>query len=231
MVADDTETAFNAYKETGTPDSMYGVVTTLRPTIDYALSTVGGLGDPTLKARARLMAAEAVQTYDPSYGASLKTHVAGNLRRLGRVARKHKSPIQLPERTQLDMFAVNRAEAEYVDKRGQDPDLTELADITGLSMKRIQKVRESVMATPTEASEVPSGETMDYHRDAQEYVYMEVDKNDRKIMEWKLGFGGSKPLTGKEIAGRLRMDPAQVSRRSARLVMKISEIQEALETT
>jgi len=225
-----TNDALNAYKLDSTPDTLNSVVRGLQPTINYALSSVSGLGDPGLTAKAKLVAAEAVKTYDPEYGASLETHVSNNLKKLSRIARAHKSPIQLPERTQLDLYALHRSETEYTDKYGQEPDVTQLADYSGIPIKRIKKLRLSSLAVPSEEAGIEGEEVPNYYEEALDYVYQESDYRDRKIMEHKLGYGGAKKMAGNEIAMKLNIDPAQITRRSAKLAMKVSELQEALES-
>jgi DNA-directed RNA polymerase specialized sigma subunit len=207
------------------------VVNELQPTINYALTSLNATNDPVLKVNAKVIAADAVKSYDPSYGASLETHVTHNLQKLGRIARKHRSPIQLPERQQLEGYALKRAEEELLDKTGRDPDVSELADYTGFSVKKITELRKPTVAVVTEAALDGSGgvETPDYMTDAMDYIHIDSDYKDRKILEHMFGYGGSTILPANELAAKLKTHPSQITRRTAKMKIKLHELVDALE--
>jgi DNA-directed RNA polymerase specialized sigma subunit len=219
----------DAYKKFHTDrnqTNLASVVGSLRPTIDYALLSVNSKGDPLLKAEAKLIAANAVESFDPDYGVDLKTHVTNSLQKLSRVARKHRSPINLPERHQIDSMSMNRAKDDFMESQGREPTIEELADKTGLSMKRIRKLNERQFQAITDSTlEGDEGfsESSDYTQDALDYVYQDSDYIDKKILEYKMGYSGAQPLDGATIAAKLDINPSQVSRRSAKLLLKIQE--------
>jgi len=224
------EDAFDTYKVDQTPESLNSVVGELKPTITYALSNLGALNDPVIRSEAKVVAAKAIKHYDPSFGATLETHVSNSLRQLSRTARKQRSTIRLPERHQLDAYALYKGEKEYVDKYGKEPDLDQLSDFTGISRKRINKIKGSSFAIATEGSyEGNIEERPDYTQDAIEYIYTDADHKNKKILEHKLGYGGAQVLSNEEIAKKLNIHPSQVSRRSASILIKIDELISALE--
>jgi len=228
--------AYQTYKLEPTPQNLNTVVNGLNSSISYALSNYNALGDPVIKAKAKVIAAKAIQTYDPSYGANLETHVSNQLQQLNRVVRKERSPLQLSERHQLDAYALDKAEKEYMDEFGKEPDVATLADKIGLSPKRIAKIRSNTFAAGTELI-APTGEDIaagaegtDHTDEAIEMVYQDSDYKDRKIMEYKLGYGGKPQIDDmQELANKLKIHPSQISRRSAKLMIKINEHLEALE--
>lgn len=216
-------------------DSLYEVTKSLRPTIDSVVASLGGTGNPQVAAKARVIAAKAIQSYDPEAGATLPTWVSQQLRQLTRDIRKSNSMVHVPDGVQLDGYALYRAEKEFEDEHGREPTIEELADISHLSTKRIKDVRNKMRPIVTDAgtesedgSSLLSVENSDYTQDALDYVYAESDRNDRKILEYTVGYGGAQPLDTKQIMQKLKLPPVQLSRRKARLSMRINEIVDGL---
>lgn len=216
-------------------DSLYEVTKSLRPTIDSVVASLGGTGNPQVAAKARVIAAKAVQSYDPEAGATLPTWVSQQLRQLTRDIRKSNNMVHVPDGVQLDGYTLYRAEKEFEDEHGREPTVEELADISHLSTKRIKDVRNKMRPIVTDSgtesedgSSLLSVENSDYTQDALDYVYAESDRNDRKILEYTVGYGGAQPLDTKQIMQKLKLTPVQLSRRKARLSMRINEIVDGL---
>lgn len=224
------EDVYGAYTQAPTPDNLGKVVKLLKPTIGYVVASHGGADDPYVHSRAMSLAADAVQSYDPSWGTNLHTHVTNQLKQLSRVIRQSRSPVLIPERAQLDGYQLYRAQQEFVDKHGRDPDVGELADYTGLSPRRIAKIRASQIAVPSEG-QVPEleHELPDFDVEAVDYVYNDADHTDRRILEMKTGYGGHPKFTPKEIAAALKLTPTQLTRRSMRLAKQLTELRGNLE--
>lgn len=216
------------------PENLKRVVDSLEPTINYSLSQVGGVNDPYMRAKARKLAAESVRSYSPQTEAALPTWTTQQLMQLRRISRQSNPTMRIPEKAQLDGLAISRAEAEFLDKHDRYPDLDELSDAVMLSKKRIQDVRKMSRATPSESA--LQGATInpqepDYYNEAADYVYADLDATDRKILEMKTGYGGKyKPMAPVQIAAELGIHESNVTRRSARIAMKINEVENGLKS-
>lgn len=230
-----TEEHYAAYQADPSQENLVNVVDSLKPTMRYALSGFGAADDPVLAGKARLIAADAVKSWNPKAGAKLATHLTNQLQQLSRETRKYRSVAQVPERAQLDQYALYRAEQELKDKHGRDPSVDELADHTGMSIKRIEKVRRLNRVTPSEIQFGDDGlstsQEPDYLHEAIQYVHGESDYPNKKILEWSLGWGGEPVLPGTEIAKRLKLSEANLSRRTAILRGRVAELEDALKTT
>lgn len=218
-------------------DSLYEVTKSLRPTIDSVVASLGGTGNPQIASKARVIAAKAIQSYDPSAGATLPTWVSQQLRQLTRDIRKSNNLVHIPDGVQLDAYALYRAESEFEDEHGREPTVEELADISHLPVKRILDVRTKMRPIITDAgTETDEGsstlqvESSDYTQDALDYVYAESDRNDKKILEYTVGYGGAPVLSNDQIMQKLRLTPVQLSRRKARLSLRINEVIDGLST-
>jgi len=223
------------------PQNLAGVVNTLDPIIKSTLTQIGGAGDPYLYSQGRVLAAKAVETYDPSYGASLPTWVNRQLMPLRRARRERQTSVRVPESVQLDAYQMMSAEREFMDTHDREPDLEELSELTKLPVKRIAKVRQAFIRTMTDAATDPDMGTEDkgvqgaahsfpdHDKEALDYAYHEADYVDRKILEHKLGYGGALPLNGVELARLTKVSPAQITRRAAKLTMRLNEYRKILE--
>lgn len=222
---------YQAWKAKPSPESLSQVVKALSPTINYALGAVNASDDPVVRSQAMLHAADAVERYDPKNPnqASLPTYVSAHLRQLNRLARQQRMPVKVPEKIQLDAYHLHRKSQEFLDQNNREPDVLELADFSGLPVHRIEKVRLHQVTTPSEAAGVAGSQSEPaYDREALEYIHTGSDHIDRRILEFKTGFGGSPMLPPQEIAARLKLTPSQLSRRSMRLAQRIGETQQRL---
>lgn len=225
------------------------VITALKPTINYALASYQGKDDPFIETQAKILAAKAVKTYDPSYNVTLPTYLTSKMRKLTRIVRESRSPIKIPERTIYDIAALKEAEADLLDKNGgREPDVQQLADYMGVSIDKIENIRNKMVKQVSENSyftnsinseESDAPDSLDslknsqnqpqYTKEALDYAYNSSDYREKKILEWTCGYGGAKILTPKQIAAKLGISESQVSRLTAKLALKVSNNLNALE--
>lgn len=208
------------------------MVDSVRPSISYALVQAGAGDDPYLQIQARTLAAKAIKSYDPSKGASLPTWVTQQLMQLRRMKRTSQNAIRLPEQVQLDAFQIHKATMNFMDQKGREPDILELSDAVHLSPKRIAHVRS--FSTPIVAEgafgEGGGATSVSHDEEALAYLYKDSDAVDRQILEMRMGYGGKHPtpLPKNIIGERLKLHPSQVTRRAARLAMRLNQIQQDL---
>lgn len=214
------------------PENLKGVVDSLEPSINYSLSTVGGVNDPYLRAKARKIAAEAVQSYNPET-AALPTWTTQQLMQLKRLARQSSPAMRIPEKAQLDNLSISHAEAEFLDKHDRYPDLDELSDAVRLPKKRIQDVRKMARAVPSESAlqgATVNPQEPDHYDEALDYVYADLDATDKKILEMKTGYGGKyDPQPADVIAKEVGIHPSNLTRRAARIALRINEVEKGLQ--
>lgn len=224
---------YSAYVADPTPENLNTVVNQLKPTIDYQLASLGSNTDPVMKNKALTYTAQAVKSYNPEFSA-LPTYVSSQLRRLSRDRRAVLSPTKVPERLQLEAYQLFKKEQEFIDNNGREPDEGELAEESGVSLKKLKTIRQAMMPLATDETfgEQSENAKPDFLGEATDMVYSEADHVDRKILEYKVGYGKKIPknLKATEIAAKLKISPSQISRRSMRLSKKINELKEALES-
>jgi DNA-directed RNA polymerase specialized sigma subunit len=217
--------AWASWRSNPSPENFSAVMKEVEPVLDSGLRSFGG-GDPGLRTRAKLLAAQAFESYDPAAGASLKTHVYGNLQRLQRYRAQRSYAIHVPEGARLDEKRLRDFRVEFEEKTGREPADDEVADGTGMSLKRIRRMR--IHEVPDSTMTGEKGDlAVAVRKDPQQlwldYVYHDLDPRGKKILEWTTGYGGAKVLPKSEIAKRLRVTPAAVSIRISKIVEKLQE--------
>ena len=218
---------FKEWKDSQDDESTKKILNYLQPIINTALTSFAG-GDKNLKTRSYILATKALHTYDPDKGASLKTHVYNNLKRLQRYRAERNQVVHIPENVRLDALQVNKYVKEFKDKNNREPSLSEISDGVGLSVKRISK-------TSTYGSEQPMnkfiGETGDslisVSRTPQDiwkdYVYYDLEPVNKKIFEWTTGYMGTPVIPKTVIAKNLGITSAAVSSRINTIMKKLQE--------
>lgn len=229
-------TPYTIWKADPTTDNLAVVLDSLRPTIAAAVASYGGAGNPQIMSKARVVAAKAIKSYNPEAGTGLPTWVSNQLRQLTRDIRKSGNDLSVAEGIQLDGYRLFQAENEFQDEHGREPTLTELADMTHLSPRRIKNIRQKLKAVVMDtAATSETGDQLaatmetDFTKDALDYIYHEADTTDKKLLEYMTGYGGEDILDNKAIMAKLKLTPVQLSRRKARLALKINNIVNDLE--
>jgi DNA-directed RNA polymerase specialized sigma subunit len=224
--------AYAAYLNDPTPDRLNDVVDNLSPVINYSLSTLNAGADNLIKNKAKIFAADAIKKFNPNAGAALPTWVSGQLMQLKRFKREVNQPVKVPERVQIDAYTLSRAEQEFFDKHDREPDVEELSDYSKIPRKRIEKIRRSFRAMPSQGA-IGEGLTQsetDFGAEALDYVYKDADRVDRKIIEMKTGYGGRyESMAPNKISAMLGLTPSQLTRRSIKLSLRIQEIEKNLQ--
>lgn len=224
---------YNRYITDPSKSNASSLLTQLGPVIDRGISAhVGRQRSPTTRSHARRLALRAVQTYDP-LRSQLSTHVLNHLKGLRRVHRQQTHVLSVPERVVLDQRRLAEASAQLEDRLGREPTMQELADLTGMSIKRIRHIQ--TFRGPRAEGQISEragvgGELEGFMPATQRLsdawlniVYDDLNPINKKIMEWTLGLDGEPVLSNKEIARRLSLSPGAVSQRKKLIQDKLNQ--------
>lgn len=198
----------------------------LEPTINQALAQyAGGNVSPVVRDRARIIAAKALADFDPKRGASPKTHVMNQLRRLQREVPVISDPLPMPERFRRDQGRIAEVIRQIEEHEGREALPEEIADTTHLSRKRVRRVMDRMAArvsqTAYEDTDGDDDDQMDVVTDRREpwdewvdMVYAELPERDRLIFRHRTGYDGSPILDNNTLARQLNISPQIVSQRA-----------------
>lgn len=233
----DFESLYPQWKQNATPEINTQIVQTLQPIIDTAVSSyAGGNASPTIKNKAKMMALKALNTYDPKRG-NVKTHLLSQLQSLRRASAQEQNIIGIPEQVGLDFQRLSAAENELRDKFSRDPSDDEVADMTGLSVKRIKKIRSfnqpvsegmtTRQLSSEDAANTDVASVLPNYTKATDawldFVYGDLSPTDKLIMDMTLGRNGRRKASTQDIAQRLNISPGAVSQRAAKIQTMIDQ--------
>ena len=236
-VSDDFDTLYPQWQTTRTPENNTAILKTLQPVIDTAvMSYAGQAASPTIRSKAKMMALKALDTYDPRRG-NVRTHLLSQLQSLRRVSAQTQNIISIPEQVSLDFSRLSENENELRDQLGRDPADDELADATGLSVRRIQKIRAFNQPVAEGMTTRDVGPDDSYGGDSAsnipgstratdawfKFVYEDLSPVDKLIADMTLGRNGRKKSSTQDIARRLNITPGAVSQRAAKIQVMLDK--------
>lgn len=205
------------------------IMEAIQPTVEKAHKTFG-YGLPVLRAKAKLLAYNAIKTYDPSKG-SLDGHLMLTLQRLRRFVPKVTNVVSVPEAVRMQAKALEEAEHELQDKYNRPPSDQEIADYTGLSLKKIKRLRtpmgsvaESVFDGNVKVDQVEQEQTGEDLW--QEAIYKELSPTQQYIMERRFGLHGRQPETLEQISKNLNMATSSVHQQLNKINEKLQLAEE-----
>lgn len=206
----------------------------MQPTITAAIRSYAPIMGNSMKVQAAKITLNALKTFDPTKGADPATHVFNNLKRLNRIAGQRANIIHTSEARSAAQLAISRAMAEFEEDNDREPSMEELADITGFSIKKLDKIMGSnkVVSESATISEDSRQSTFTSNNlsddDYFEYVYASVGPIDKSIMEWSAGKHGKPQLANQDIAAKLKITPAAVSMRKQKIQQLMSDVRGGL---
>lgn len=192
------------------------ILKSLKPTIDSALKSYTQ-GNEEYRTKAKVLALEAVKSYDPSKS-KLETHVFNHLKRLQRLSADRGNFVHIPEQTALDKRNLEKLIHDYTIDNGFEPSYQWLSDQSGMPIKKISRILSIQGYTSTSMTKGESGDSMDKApRNAiqlyEDTLYQELDEKNKKIYEWLTGYNGSPMLDRATVAKKLKMTLPALSQR------------------
>jgi len=200
----------------------------LDPLIDRAAKTHVGDVNPLVRSRARSLALQSLQTYDPNKG-RFQSHFYNQMQGLKRYSAQTAQGVRVPERVVLDRRALDMAEGELRDRLGRDPTDDELADHSGFNVRRIQKVRGYSPAMSqgyfSQLGEDGGGFEPGVNRSTtaawEQLILDDLNPVDRKIFDYH-----RQGMSNQQIAAKLRRSAGLISQRKAVIQKLLDQEQE-----
>ena len=230
----DYHDAYNAWSADTNSTTSSDLLNKVRPVIDTALQAYGGSSSksPTLRSKARRLALDSFGSYDPNKG-TMKTHLMSQLQGLRRYSQQEQQIISVPEQVAMDLQRTEAAGRELEDRLGRPASDSELADYTGLSVKRLTHIRKArhPVATGTIMQERgDAGMFMPATRPVKddstswvEFVYSDLNETDQYILERSMGLHGHPALSPGQLAKDLKLSPGAISQRMQKIQNKLDQ--------
>lgn len=230
---------FAAFKASPNPTNATKLMNAIKPTLDAGVRMYGGkVPSPMTHSRAKRIALDAFHTYEPDKG-TLKTHITSHLQGLQRYAAKQTQLLHVPDRVVMDQQHLDASEQSLRDELGRDPSSAELADRTGMSIKRQAYVRkykpgfaegqatQGIGDGGEDGGYDPAVQRSDPLKERLEFLYPDLDPINQLLVEHTFGLHGRPVLKATQLARRLNISNGAVSQRAQRIQSLIDELEDA----
>lgn len=187
------------------------------------------LAKPLLDAEGKRLAVEAFDSYDPSRGAALGTHVANRLQKMSRLSYSNQNVARLPENKLLMFHTYNVAHAKLEDAFGRTPTSDELADELGWSMKHLTQFRrqtahQELLESGGSEGEGGPGFEAEETDHTVDFIHHDLPPTQKAIFEHLTGYAGTKMLSNQDIQRKLGLSQGQYSYQKKLLVDRIENV-------
>lgn len=198
----------------------------MMPVIRNEVSRYSNVVSPMLlEAEAKVLAKKAFETYSPTAGTQLNTHLVNQLQKLKRMVYERQSTARVPEHLRLTYNRYRKAVVDLEDRHGAPPSLDHVADHLGLPHAKLQHLISTVEKRELlESGEGPSFQGHHDDNDKIELAYHDMTQLQRDIFDYRTGSHGKKELPNPEILTKLNLPQWQLS---AELVKIRSILQKA----
>lgn len=223
------------WTRTQDPRYMNQMLDVLSPDLDKAVYAYSGMNaGPAVRSKAKLLAVKAIKNYSPDSGSALRTWVYTQLQPISRYARDI-MPSPMPERAYQQLSALRRQEADFYENKGRPPSELELADLTGMSVRQLGKIRSLDKRTFSESAIVAGGDApassqemtavrnLGFSKDVLDTMYPSLSPTEQVILDHRLGYNGKPLLSNTQVAAKLKISPGRVSQLTTGLAAKLDE--------
>lgn len=214
---------FDKWKQTGSKRDLGDLVNHLSGVIYSEVNRQSGtLPNAALSAEAKRWAIKGIQTYDPSKGTQLATHVTNYLQRVRRMNYKYQNAVRLPENMQLQYRDWNMNLQNLNDQLNREPTDEEMAKALGWSKPQVVKYRNSLYSDLVESASDKPAEFTQYNESAELMTYLmsQLTHDEKFILD------NVKLMPAPQIAAKLGVNINRYNYIKKQLQKKIEKIKQ-----
>ena len=212
---------WETWKQTGSKKHLGELVEQLSPVIYSEVHRASGtLPTAALGAEAKKWTIKAIQSYDPSKGTTLSTHVMNYLPKVRRMNYKYQNAVRLPENMQLKYHEYNRQLTQLTDQLNREPTEEELSKALGWSKPQVIKLKNSMFADLIESSSDRPGVYIQFNQNSilMEHLMSQLTSDEKLIFEYAKG------TPSNEVADKLGVNLNRYNYLRKKLIDKIQNI-------
>lgn len=220
---DKDQDLYDQWAKTGSKKHMGELVDSLGKLIYSEVRRASGTLPPSaLSAEAKKWAIKGIQTYDPSKGAGISTHVVNWLQKVRRLNYTYQNAARLPENLHLKHSEYSHAVAELTEELNREPTDVELSAKLGWSKPQTVKFKNMLYSDLVESASEKANETSRFNEDAiiMEHIRSQLDYQEQFILDNV----NVKALSATDIAKSLGVNINRYNYLKAKLIEKIKKI-------
>lgn len=213
------------WKESGSKQHMGKLIDQLSPLVYHEVQRASGsLPTSALAAEAKKWTIKAVQTYDPSKGTTLSTHVMNYLPKVRRMNYKYQNAVRLPENMQLKYHEYNKALNDLTEELGRDPKPEELSKRLGWSKPHVVKFGGSLYSDLIESQSERPAEYTHFNENSILLDHLRQQLSEQEL----LLLDNVDKYTVKEMCDKLGVNVNRYNYLRRKLIDKITKIKQEI---
>lgn len=216
---------FNRYKETGSLRDRTRTVMALRPVLyKKHRQLAGSLPDSALAAEITKHAINGIDSYDPSKGAKLSTHVFNHIAQASRMNYTYQNVVRMSEDKQQGKFKhYKKALDDLNSELNQEPTDQQIADRLKWTLKEVTDLKSGLFADIYESRQEVAAETSKFSDDRtrMNYLMSNLDDSEKKFFRDK-----TSDMSQTEMARRHGMDINKLNYTGKKLRDKVQSLME-----
>lgn len=216
---------FHAWKQSGSKKDLTALMHQIDPIINKEVSKrAGALPRATLSSSGKRWALKALETYDPTKGAALGTHITSYMRKISRQNYRLQNAVMLPEDLHLKWQSYSHARESLTDELGHEPSEEQLASRLGWSKGMVVRLKSGLYDDLVESSSERPAEFAMHNENAllMEYLRNTLAPDELYIMD------NAKSVSSQEMADHLGINISRLNYLKLKLVQKIQDIKKDL---
>jgi DNA-directed RNA polymerase specialized sigma subunit len=209
---------WRSWKADPTPDNLEPLLDGLQGLINSKVNEFKRAPVPqsALRGFANSKAIHALQTYNPSKGASIATHVGWHLKKVRAFTLKYQNMGRIPEGRARHITRYKNAKEELTQKMGMAPDSLTLAENLGWSQAEVNRMeselrKDHIASFNPEPDRLPDIESA-REKEVLRYIHYELTPDERLVFEYSLGLYGKPQMSATQIARTMNISLPKVSR-------------------
>lgn len=210
------------------PSDIEPLLDQFEPVIQTQLRRYAGhvnVPEPAIRADLENRFVQAARSFDPGRGVQLATHVNWHLKGVHGFVAQHQNLGRIPESQMPKIRELTSAVHVLQDELGRVPDNAALASRLNWSPTQTARLRRSLrkdLLAP--GLQMPVGSLMPSAWEAMKSLLpAELDPKEKFVFEHTTGAGGARVMQAQQMAKKLRISNAAVSRLRARIADKIEQ--------
>jgi DNA-directed RNA polymerase specialized sigma subunit len=229
MAQEDELILWKRYKETGDEQALTILLNTYRPLLKRRIRqqySAANIPQSAIEIKGLTLTINALDTYDPTRGRSISSHVFEYWKKLHRFVDQQKQVARISESRSGKVAPYMQAVRQLQEDRGRPASTQELADHLGWEERDINKLkREITFEDPMSSWEGFAAVTTRMEDDPLvENVYkFDLTPDEQYIFEHSTGYKGAEIMTAASIARKMGILPSQLSQKKRGVAQKLEQ--------
>ena len=204
----------------------------LQPIVGSITQKWSGSGLPlsVIESEVKNLMIKALYDFNPDLGFQLNTFLINRLKKVSRLVYKYQNVGTIPEQRAIKIDTFKKIRTFLTDKLNREPTSVELSEELKWNIKEVGRMENELRASVSLTNELSSMSLVNSSKDQEilDFIYYELNPQEKLVYEYSVGCGGKPQLSGQEIAIKMNTSPSTVTRLKQAIEKKINKYRSLL---